>query len=112
MMASACPERRRPPSSERARPMPRQPAASSSGITAGPTNPVAPVSKARVTTAMWRDNDVRVYGEGIKRLQHATLGAIELEHSGFAVDGRSDLGMIVYNSVDPADADRIRSLLR
>ena len=62
--------------------------------------------------AMWRDNDVRVHGEGTKRLQHATLGAIELEYSGFAVDGRPDLGMIVYHPVDPADADRIRSLLR
>jgi hypothetical protein len=36
---------------------------------------------------------------------------IELEYSGFAVDGRPDLGMIVYNPVDPAVAERIRSLL-
>ena len=62
--------------------------------------------------AMWRDNDVRVHGEGTKRLRHPTLGLIELEYSGFAVDGRPDLGMIVYNPVDRADAERIRSLLR
>ncbi len=62
--------------------------------------------------AMWRDNDVRVHGEGAKRLRHPVLGAVELEYSGFAVDGRPDLGMIVYNPVDAADADRIRSMVR
>ena len=33
-----------------------------------------------------------------------------LEYSAFAVDGRPDLGMVVYNPVTAADADRIRSL--
>jgi hypothetical protein len=33
------------------------------------------------------------------------------EYSGFAVDGRPDLGMIVYNPVDPDVAEHIRSLL-
>ncbi len=62
--------------------------------------------------AMWRDNDVRVHGDGTKRLRHPILGAIDLEYSGFAVDGRPDLGMIVYNPVELSDADRIRSLLQ
>ena len=61
--------------------------------------------------ALWADNDVRFHGEGAKRLRHPDLGPIELEYSGFAVDGRPDLGMIVYNPVDSAVADRIRSLL-
>ena len=61
--------------------------------------------------ALWRDNDVHVYGEGVKRLRHPILGPIELEYSAFAVDGRPDLGMIVYNPVTEADADRIRSLV-
>jgi transcriptional regulator with XRE-family HTH domain len=61
--------------------------------------------------ALWRDNDVRVHGEGTKRLRHATLGLIELEYSGFAVDGRPDLGMIVYNPATSSDADRIRLLI-
>ena len=61
--------------------------------------------------ALWRDNDVRVHGEGVKRLQHPILGLIELEYSAFAVDGRPDLGMIVYNPASPAEADRIRTLL-
>jgi transcriptional regulator with XRE-family HTH domain len=61
--------------------------------------------------ALWHENDVGVHGDGVKRLQHPTLGAIELEYSAFAVDGRPDLGMVVYNPVASADADRIRSLI-
>ncbi len=61
--------------------------------------------------AMWRDHDVRGHGEGIKRLRHPVLGPIGLEYSTFAVDGRPDLGMLVYNPVTAADAQRIRSLL-
>ena len=61
--------------------------------------------------ALWADNDVRFHGEGAKRVRHPVLGPIELEYSGFAVDGRPDLGMIVYNPVDPDVAEHIRSLL-
>ena len=62
--------------------------------------------------ALWRENDVDVHGDGIKRLQHPMLGAIELEYSAFAVDGRPDLGMIVHNPVRPEDAERIRALVK
>jgi transcriptional regulator with XRE-family HTH domain len=62
--------------------------------------------------ALWRDNDVRIHGEGTKRLRHPTLGLIQLEYSGFAVDGRPDLGMIVYTPATDADADRVRSLIK
>jgi hypothetical protein len=61
--------------------------------------------------ALWRDNDVHSHGEGAKRLQHPILGPLVLEYSAFAVDGRPDLGMIVYNPVTSSDADRIRSLV-
>ena len=61
--------------------------------------------------ALWRDNDVHVHGEGIKRLRHPILGLIELEYSAFAVDGRPDLGMIVYNPATRLVASRIRSLV-
>ncbi|MEO6842555.1 MAG: helix-turn-helix transcriptional regulator [Bradyrhizobium sp.] len=60
--------------------------------------------------ALWRDNDVHAHGEGVKRLRHPVLGPIEMEYSAFAVDGRPDLSMIVYNPVATGDADRIRSL--
>jgi transcriptional regulator with XRE-family HTH domain len=61
--------------------------------------------------ALWRDNDVNVHGEGIKRLRHPILGEITMEYSAFAVDGRPDLGMVVYNPISRSDAERIRSLV-
>ena len=61
--------------------------------------------------AMWHDNDVRSHGEGIKQIRHPVLGLLAFEYSAFAVDGRPDLSMVVYNPATPADADRIRSLL-
>lgn len=61
--------------------------------------------------ALWRDNDVRTYGEGVKHLRHPVLGPIAFEYSAFAVDGRPDLGMVVYNPVTPEDAKRIRTVL-
>jgi transcriptional regulator with XRE-family HTH domain len=61
--------------------------------------------------AMWRDNDVRTHGESIKQIKHPVLGPVAFEHSAFAVDGRPDLSMVVYNPVTPADARRIRSLI-
>ena len=60
---------------------------------------------------LWRENDVLMHGEGVKRLNHPTLGPIELEYSAFAVDGRPDLSMIVYNPVDIILVDRIRGLI-
>ena len=62
--------------------------------------------------AMWRDNDVRGYGEGVKHIRHPIAGPIAFEYSAFAVDGRPDLGMVIYNPATPADAERIRLLIR
>jgi transcriptional regulator with XRE-family HTH domain len=62
--------------------------------------------------AMWRDNDVRNYGEGRKYLHHEVLGRIALEFSSFAVDGRPDLSMVVFNPAAPEDAERIRALIQ
>ena len=62
--------------------------------------------------AMWRDNDVRSYGEGLKRMRHPIAGPIAFEYSAFAVDGRPDLGMVVYNPATPEDAQRIRALIK
>jgi transcriptional regulator with XRE-family HTH domain len=61
---------------------------------------------------MWSDNEVRgAHGEAIKRIRHPVLGPIAFEHSSFAVDGRTDISMVVYNPVTPQDAERIASLL-
>ena len=61
--------------------------------------------------AMWRDNDVHTHGEGIKRIRHPVLGLFTFEYSAFAVDGRPDLSMVVYNPTTPEDAQRIGSLI-
>lgn len=61
--------------------------------------------------ALWRDNEVRGFGEGVKRLRHSTLGPLSLEYSAFAVDGRPDLTMVVYNPATSADADKIGAVL-
>jgi transcriptional regulator with XRE-family HTH domain len=62
--------------------------------------------------AMWRDNDVRGHhGEAVKHIRHPTLGEFTFEYSAFAVDGRTDLTMVVHNPATPEDAERIKSLL-
>jgi hypothetical protein len=60
---------------------------------------------------MWRQNDVEAHAEGVKHLRHPVAGVIGLEYSSFAVDGRADLTMVVYNPATPDDIERIRSLL-
>lgn len=62
--------------------------------------------------AMWRNNDVRTHGDGRKTLHHPIVGPLAMEYSAFAVDGRPDLGMVIYNPATPTDADKIRSLLK
>ncbi|XBS69050.1 helix-turn-helix transcriptional regulator [Acerihabitans sp. KWT182] len=61
--------------------------------------------------AMWRDNDVRSHGAGIKSLRHPLAGLIAMEYSSFAVEGRPDLSMVIYNPATPADAARVRSVM-
>ena len=62
--------------------------------------------------AMWRDNEVRAaHGEKVKHIRHPILGPIAFEYSAFAVDGRTDLSMVVYNPATPEDARRIQSLI-
>lgn len=62
--------------------------------------------------AMWRDNDVQGrHGDGVKVLHHPIAGSLSMEFSAFAVDGRPDLNMVIYNPATPADADKIRALL-
>jgi hypothetical protein len=61
--------------------------------------------------AMWNDNDVHTHGEGVKHMRHPIAGPIAFEYSAFAVDGRPDLAMVVYNPATAADAERINALL-
>jgi transcriptional regulator with XRE-family HTH domain len=61
--------------------------------------------------AMWRDNDVRSHGEGVKQIRHPVLGLLAFEYSAFAVDGRPDLTLVVYNPATTADADKISAMI-
>ncbi|WP_010218204.1 MmyB family transcriptional regulator [Sphingomonas sp. PAMC 26621] len=61
--------------------------------------------------ALWQDNDVVAHGEGVKRLHHPDAGLLAMEFSSFAIEGRPELGMIVYNPASAADAERLRVLL-
>jgi transcriptional regulator with XRE-family HTH domain len=60
--------------------------------------------------AMWQDNDVRSHGEVVKHIRHAVLGPLAFEYSAFAVDGRPDLSMVIYNPATSGDAEKIKSL--
>lgn len=62
--------------------------------------------------AIWRSNDVRGYGDGLKRLRHELLGPMSFEYSSFIVDGRPDLSLVVYNPATPEDAQRLASLMK
>jgi transcriptional regulator with XRE-family HTH domain len=47
--------------------------------------------------AMWRENDVSGgHGDAVKYIRHPALGRLAFEYSAFAVDGRTDLTMLVY----------------
>lgn len=62
--------------------------------------------------AMWRDNAVRQPAEMVKHLRHPTLGTISFEYSAFAVDGRPDLSLVLYNPATPEDAAKIAAAAR
>ena len=61
--------------------------------------------------SMWRENDVQTHGDRLKHLRHPELGLIALEYSAFAVDGRPDLSLLVYNPATPADRMLIETLV-
>ena len=61
---------------------------------------------------LWRESHIPSHGgDGVKQIRHPVLGSITFEYSAFAVDGRTDLSMIVYNPVAAKDLDRIQALI-
>jgi len=62
--------------------------------------------------AMWRDNNMQTQGDGTKTINHPVAGPLCMEFSGFAVDGRPDLSMVIYNPATPEDAKKVRALLK
>ena len=62
--------------------------------------------------AMWSENHVpAAHSETSKHFQHPVFGPISVEYSAFAVDGRPDLILAVYNPATSADAEQIASVL-
>lgn len=61
--------------------------------------------------AMWAENEV-VGGhvEAVKQIRHPVLGPIAFELSAFAVDGRPDLSLLIYNPATPEDAGKIAAM--
>lgn len=62
--------------------------------------------------AMWESNDiVGAAGEFVKRIRHPVLGELGVEYSAFAVDGRTDLTLVVHNPATEEDREKIRAQL-
>lgn len=60
---------------------------------------------------LWQDSEVVAHGEGINCIHHPETGPLDMEFSSFAVEGRPELGMIVYNPASPAVAEQVRALV-
>jgi transcriptional regulator with XRE-family HTH domain len=62
--------------------------------------------------ALWRENNVQSgYGDHPKRIEHPTAGWIALDYCAFAVDGRPDLQLVVYNPATPEDMAKVKALV-
>lgn len=61
--------------------------------------------------AMWGENDVHRHSDVVKHLRHPVLGPISLEMSTFAVDGRADLSMLVFNPVTAEDMEKVGAMV-
>ncbi len=62
--------------------------------------------------ALWRENDIVSHGGGLKQFRHPVVGTLTMEYSSFAVDGRPDLTLVIYQPVTAEDTKRVRELLR
>ena len=64
--------------------------------------------------ALWRENELPavVHREAVKQINHPVLGQVGFEYSTFAVDGRTDLSLLIYNPATPADAEKIAQMVR
>jgi transcriptional regulator with XRE-family HTH domain len=64
--------------------------------------------------ALWIENEMPavVHREAVKQINHPVLGPVFFEYSTFAVDGRTDLSLLIYNPATPADAEKIAGMVR
>ena len=61
---------------------------------------------------MWATQEVSERHSTVKQVDHPVFGPLTFEVSTFAVDGRTDLSLLIYNPIEPADVERIAALLR
>lgn len=61
---------------------------------------------------LWEDNDVVSSIDGLKSIHHPALGLLEMEFSAFAVDGRTDLSMFVFNPANGDTSQRLQAYIR
>jgi len=63
--------------------------------------------------ALWRENALpaAVHGEIVKQINHPVVGPVGFEYSTFAVDGRTDLSLLIYNPATPEDVRKIAGLI-
>ncbi len=66
--------------------------------------------KSDAFARMWTENDVQTPGEGAKTIRHAAVGDITFEFSSFAIDGRPDLKLMIYNPADDSGLQKMRRL--
>lgn len=60
---------------------------------------------------LWDEKEVSSLREGTKQLHHEHLGWMEMEYSTFALEGRSDLTLMVHTPATDETALRIKSYL-
>lgn len=82
---------------------------------AGANAAIAPLveelrSRSEDFARLWEAGEVNDPSDGIKHLRHPILGEMEMEYSSFAVEGRTDLILLVCNPIHQADAGSIRAL--
>jgi transcriptional regulator with XRE-family HTH domain len=61
--------------------------------------------------ALWNENDVLARTEHTKMIRHPEAGVIEFEFSAFAVDGRTDLNMVIYTPANAVDRQKVERLV-
>jgi len=73
---------------------------------------VADLSRASPEfAAMWQANDVASHAQTRKKLHNTEVGVMDLDFSSFAVEGRPDLAMVVFNPANAESAARVRRLV-
>lgn len=62
-------------------------------------------------TTLWNENDVFARSEHTKLIRHPEAGILEFDFSAFAVDGRTDLNMVIYTPANEVDKEKVKQLV-